>query len=75
MSYGPGSILGRMGSTVTTTLAQFHFHAPSEHAVDGASYPMEMHLVHVDAAGKPAVVVGGQSLGGRTVLIDSTPGK
>lgn len=25
---------------------QFHFHTPSEHLVDGVTYPMEMHLVH-----------------------------
>lgn len=25
---------------------QFHFHTPSEHLVDGVTYPMEMHMVH-----------------------------
>ncbi len=58
MTYDAGSTLSRTGSTGTWTLAQFHFHAPSEHAVDGALFPMELHLVHVDAARKPAVVVG-----------------
>jgi carbonic anhydrase len=58
MTYGPGSSLRRVGGKETWTLAQFHFHAPSEHTVDGASYPLEIHLVHVDAAGKPAVVIG-----------------
>jgi carbonic anhydrase len=58
MTYGPGSTLGRVGSSETLTLAQFHFHDPSEHTVDGVSYPMEVHLVHVDAAGKPAAVLG-----------------
>ena len=29
------------------TLLQFHFHASSEHLIDGKSYPMEVHLVHV----------------------------
>jgi carbonic anhydrase len=58
MTYDAGSTLGRTGRTDTSTLAQFHFHAPSEHTVDGASYPMEVHLVHVDAAGNPSVVVG-----------------
>ena len=58
MTYGAGSTLGRTGSAATSALAQFHFHAPSEHTVDGASYPMEAHLVHVNAAGKPDVVVG-----------------
>jgi len=37
-------------------LAQFHFHSPSEHTIDGQHAPMEMHLVHKDAAGKLAVV-------------------
>ena len=58
LTYDAGSTLGRTGSTATAKLAQFHFHAPSEHTVDGVSYPMEVHFVHVDAAGKPLVVVG-----------------
>jgi carbonic anhydrase len=58
MTYDAGSTLGRTGSAATATLAQFHFHAPSEHTADGESYPMEMHLVHVDAAGKAVAVVG-----------------
>lgn len=37
-------------------LAQFHFHSPSEHTVGGRSYPLEMHLVHKNEAGKLAVV-------------------
>lgn len=27
-------------------LKQFHFHAPSEHTVDGKNLPLEMHMVH-----------------------------
>jgi len=38
------------------TLAQFHFHTPSEHAVDGKHYPLEMHFVNKDAGGHIAVV-------------------
>ena len=39
------------GSTFTFegkaySLKQFHFHAPSEHTVDGMHAPVEMHLVH-----------------------------
>jgi len=38
-------------------LKQFHFHAPSEHTVEGgAHYPMELHFVHQDANGALAVV-------------------
>lgn len=37
-------------------LAQFHFHSPSEHTLDGQHTPMELHLVHKDAAGKLAVI-------------------
>jgi carbonic anhydrase len=38
------------------TLAQFHFHTPSEHTVDGKYYPLEIHFVNKDAAGHIAVV-------------------
>ena len=37
-------------------LVQFHFHAPSEHTVDGEYFPMEMHFVHQAADGALAVV-------------------
>ena len=45
-------------------LAQFHFHAPSEHAVAGKHFALEMHFVHVGASGDLAVV---------GVLFDSGP--
>lgn len=35
---------------------QLHFHDPSEHHIDGTSYPMEMHLVHKDSEGKLLVI-------------------
>ncbi|MSQ27623.1 MAG: carbonic anhydrase family protein [Dehalococcoidia bacterium] len=37
-------------------LAQFHFHRPSEHSVNGRQFPMELHLVHKNKDGKLAVV-------------------
>src|SRR4029079_14578902 len=37
-------------------LAQFHFHAPSEHTVSGQHFPVEIHFVHKSAAGKLAVI-------------------
>jgi carbonic anhydrase len=38
------------------TLKQFHFHHPSEHTVSGASFPMEVHLVHTHEDGSIAVL-------------------
>jgi carbonic anhydrase len=37
-------------------LRQYHFHAPSEHTVNGRHYPMEMHLVHLSKDKKLAVI-------------------
>jgi len=37
-------------------LDQFHFHTPSEHTLDGKSYPMELHLVNKSSVGKITVV-------------------
>ena len=49
------------GETMTVgdeiyALVQFHFHAPSEHTVDGEHFPMEMHFVHQADDGALAVV-------------------
>ncbi|MEL6320374.1 MAG: carbonic anhydrase family protein [Cyanobacteria bacterium J06626_14] len=38
------------------TLLQFHFHHPSEHTIEGASFPMEMHFVHANNNGELAVI-------------------
>lgn len=35
---------------------QFHFHQPSEHTIDGETFPMELHIVHINEAGGLAVV-------------------
>lgn len=37
-------------------LLQFHFHAPSEEAIGGKRYAMDIHLVHKNAAGQLAVL-------------------
>lgn len=37
-------------------LAQFHFHHPSEHLLDGKAFDMEVHFVHKSAEGALAVV-------------------
>jgi len=38
------------------SLQQYHFHAPSEHTLNGTYYDMELHLVHQSDAGKYSVV-------------------
>ena len=45
----------KIGSSVYA-LTQYHFHAPSEHTLDGEHYDLEVHLVHENAAGELAVV-------------------
>ncbi|KAH8176275.1 eukaryotic-type carbonic anhydrase domain-containing protein [Sarocladium implicatum] len=40
----------------TYSLAQFHFHTPSEHRIDDEYYPMEVHFVFQDDADNLAVV-------------------
>ena len=37
-------------------LVQFHFHAPSEHTINGVRYDAELHLVHTNDIGETAVV-------------------
>lgn len=37
-------------------LVQFHFHAPSEHTLNGKAYPLEIHFVNRNADGGLAVV-------------------
>jgi carbonic anhydrase len=42
--------------TIDYVLQQVHFHAPSEHQINGQSFAMEAHLVHKDPQGAIAVV-------------------
>ena len=38
---------------------QFHFHSPSEHTKNGKGFPLELHIVHLDAVTQqPAAVIG-----------------
>ncbi len=51
----------KVGETMTVgdknySLVQFHFHAPSEHTVNGKHFPMEMHFVYQGEDGALAVV-------------------
>lgn len=50
----PGSV-ARIGGE-TYELKQFHFHTPSEHAIDGVRTAMEAHFVHAGAKGGFAVI-------------------
>lgn len=54
VSVPPGNALHLNGRTYF--LSQFHFHDPSEHHVDGRTYPMEIHLVHQDWKGHVVVI-------------------
>ena len=54
-------INSKVGETMTVgdknySLVQFHFHAPSEHTVNGKHVPMEMHFVYQGEDGALAVV-------------------
>lgn len=71
-NYRPTALeIGNTGRTVLATpsvenwivvsgekysLLQFHYHAPSEHTVEGKSFAMEMHLVHRNEEGALAVI-------------------
>lgn len=43
----------------TWNLVQFHFHTPSEHTIDGTSYPMTVHFVHARGEGLTDLAVLG----------------
>ncbi len=54
VNYAPGSFVTFNGGKYQ--LVQFHFHVPSEHTINGKAWPMNVHLVHKDDAGKLLVV-------------------
>jgi carbonic anhydrase len=58
-------------------LQHFHFHAKSEHQLDGEHYPVELHLVHKSAEGKLAVlgvmVNEGNELNSLSTIWDELP--
>jgi carbonic anhydrase len=58
---GHGVQVNVEGGTLTIggkafALKQFHFHTPSEHTLNGESYPAEVHLVHAADDGELAVL-------------------
>lgn len=54
VNYDTGSYIELDGARYD--VAQFHYHAPSEHEVDGKLFAAELHIVHKSADGKLAVV-------------------
>ena len=54
VAYEKGSALNVDG--VDFQLKQFHFHSPSENTINGKSYPLEAHLVHMDKDNNLAVI-------------------
>ena len=45
IDFKPGSTCVAYGKEYSSK--QFHFHTPSEHLIDGMTFPMEMHIVNV----------------------------
>ena len=54
VNYDAGSYIELDG--VRYDVVQFHYHAPSEHEVDGKVFAAELHIVHKSADGKLAVI-------------------
>jgi len=54
VNYDAGSYIEL--DNVRYNVVQFHYHAPSEHTIDGESFPAELHIVHKSADGNLAVV-------------------
>lgn len=57
------------------TLQQFHFHAASEHTINGEHFPIEAHFVHTSQDGRIAVIAvffeeGEENAGFQEVLAD-----
>lgn len=52
---GGGSIVY---NGITYELAQFHFHNPGEHTINGEAAAMEIHFVHIDRNSGALAVVG-----------------
>ena len=67
VEYDEGSSVGLGGETYE--VVQFHFHAGSEHTVDGEQHPMELHIVHRTPDERLAVVGIFLEVGGENVAL------
>ncbi|HCR71044.1 MAG TPA: hypothetical protein DIW23_06340 [Anaerolineae bacterium] len=54
VNYDAGSYIEL--DSVRYDVLQFHYHAPSEHTIDGKEFPAELHIVHKNEDGALAVV-------------------
>jgi carbonic anhydrase len=54
VNYDAGSYMDLHG--VRYDVVQFHYHTPSEHALNGNLFPAELHIVHKSADGTLAVI-------------------
>lgn len=58
-------------------LVQYHFHAPGENRINGRSYPLEAHFVHVNSKGELAVLavmfVTGKENAALNPILDAIP--
>eukprot|EP00243_Klebsormidium_subtile_P009247 TRINITY_DN4584_c0_g1_i2.p1 TRINITY_DN4584_c0_g1~~TRINITY_DN4584_c0_g1_i2.p1 ORF type:complete len:312 (+),score=41.68 TRINITY_DN4584_c0_g1_i2:216-1151(+) len=54
----PSSLYTPPANSAGLTLAQFHFHTPSEHTLDGEYFPAEVHFVHKDPVSGQLAVIG-----------------
>ncbi len=68
VNYNAGSKITVDGTDFA--LKQFHFHSPSENTINGKSYPMEAHYVHVDDKGNLAVVALMFEEGGSNAVLE-----
>jgi carbonic anhydrase len=57
LDFEPGNTITADG--ITYEFKQIHFHTPSEHMIDGVTYPMEAHIVNVreNTTGPPDYLV------------------
>ena len=68
VNYAAGSMIEYGGKSYE--LLQFHFHAHSEHTVDGNSFPMEAHFVHKATDGTLAVIGVFIKAGAKNTLLE-----
>ena len=55
---GKTKLVDTDGSSSEWSVAQYHWHAPSEHTVNGDQFDAELHIVHTNEAGDAFLVVG-----------------